>query len=78
MHISWVLFGLSGLGSASVVRKHPVHEKRNGLPMAWKRHSKAPREAVLPVRIGLNQRNLEHGERYLMDIADPDSPNFGE
>lgn len=46
--------------------------------MAWTRSSRAPRDAILPVRIGLAQRNLEHSDRFLEDISDPDSPNFGE
>ncbi|EOA86025.1 uncharacterized protein SETTUDRAFT_177490 [Exserohilum turcica Et28A] len=35
-------------------------------------------DVVLPVRIGLKERNLEHGDRFLDDISDPDSPNFGK
>jgi tripeptidyl-peptidase-1 len=46
--------------------------------MAWTKHSRASKDAILPVRIGLNQRNLEHSERFLEDISDPDSPNFGK
>ncbi|KAI1516918.1 activation domain containing protein [Pyrenophora tritici-repentis] len=55
-----------------------LHEKRDALPSAWTKQSRAPRDAILPVRIGLKQRNLEHGDRFLHDISDPDSPNFGK
>lgn len=57
---------------------HVLHEKRHGEPVAWKRHSRADSNLMLPVRVGLKQRNLEHGDRWLADVADPDSPNFGK
>lgn len=56
---------------------HILHEKRHGEPLDWKRDSRAHGEHVLPVRIGLRQRNLEHAERFLSDVADPESGNFG-
>jgi tripeptidyl-peptidase-1 len=73
-----LLFNLSVLVASSPSSTHAVHEKRHALPVAWTKHSRAPRDAILPVRIGLNQRNLEHSDRFLEDISDPDSPNFGE
>jgi tripeptidyl-peptidase-1 len=79
MHLSsWIILSLSGLATSSPSTTHVVHEKRNASPVAWKKHSRAPRDVVLPVRIGLNQRNLEHADRFLEDISDPDSPNFGK
>ncbi|KAJ4331254.1 hypothetical protein N0V95_009915 [Ascochyta clinopodiicola] len=73
-----VLLGLTGLGASSPLDSHVVHEKRHALPVAWTKHARAPKDTVLPVRIGLNQRNLEHSDRFLDDISDPDSPNFGK
>lgn len=79
MRISdWLLFSLIGLGTSSRLDSHVVHEKRDALPVAWTKHSRAPRDEILPVRIGLNQRNLEHSDKFLEDISDPASPNFGE
>jgi tripeptidyl-peptidase-1 len=78
MHLSqWLLFGLSGLAASSPLGTHVVHEKRRVVPMAWTKHSRALGHEVLPVRIGLKQRNLEHSDRFLEDISDPDSPHFG-
>jgi hypothetical protein len=54
-----------------------VQSHLQSLPIAWTKHSRASKSAVLPVRIGLNQRNLEHSDRFLDDISNPDSPNFG-
>lgn len=73
----WLVFGLAALASSLPSSTHTVHEKRHALPIAWTKHSRAAKSAILPVRIGLNQRNLEHSDRFLDDISNPDSPNFG-
>jgi hypothetical protein len=79
MHVSTLLLlGLSEWATSSPLTTHTLHERREAVPIAWNKHSRAPRHAVLPVRIGLNQRNLEHADRFLEDISDPDSRNFGE
>jgi tripeptidyl-peptidase-1 len=78
MHFSrWLSLSLVGMVTASPRSMHDVHEKRNVDPIAWTKQSRALEHEVLPVRIGLTQRNLEHSDRFLEDIADPDSPNFG-
>lgn len=76
--LSLCLLSLGSLTVSSPLGSHVLHEKRDGMPMAWTKHSRAPKDTVLPVRIGLSQRNLEHSDRFLEDISDPDSPNFGE
>jgi hypothetical protein len=66
-------------GYSAPTTSHVLHEKRNDSPQTpWKRHSRAQGHEVLPMRIGLKQRNLEHAERYIDDIANPSSPNFGK
>jgi len=30
------------------------------------------------MRVALKQQNLEHAEAFIMDVADPKSPNFGK
>lgn len=78
MHFITILTaGLAGLAAAVPSETHAVHEKRNAAPFAWKRHSRAVKEQVLPIRIGLKQRNLKHADRFIQDVADPDSPNYG-
>jgi len=58
---------------------HVTHEKRNDGPYSlWARHSRAQGHEVLPVRIGLKQRNLEHAERFIQEVSDPSSPHFGK
>lgn len=57
---------------------HVLHEKRDRLPPGWGQPEELDGRAVLPMRIGLTQLNLEKAEKYLMDVSHPDSPNFGK
>jgi tripeptidyl-peptidase-1 len=52
-----------------VPRNHGLHERH--LPhweQQWRKRSKVPNNQVLPMRIGLKQRNLEAGHDRLMDM----------
>lgn len=56
-----------------------VHEKRETQLGKWsKRDIKLNSDAVIPMSIGLKQRNLEHGYDFLMDVSHPSSPNYGK
>ena len=58
---------------------HVVHEKRDLENTKWTRSDiKIRSNTVIPMSIGLTQRNLENGYEYLMDVSDPESPNFGK
>jgi tripeptidyl-peptidase-1 len=51
-----------------VPASHILHERQ--LPhwsRKWKRGARVPREATLPMRIGLKQRNLEQGALLLRE-----------
>ncbi|PSR82034.1 peptidase S8/S53 domain-containing protein [Coniella lustricola] len=58
--------------------KHVLHEKRAGLPHAWQKRDRATADHVMPIRIALRERNMEHAEQFIYDVADPKSPNFGK
>ncbi len=47
---------------------HALHEKRSVTPRLWQRGSRIESDAILPVRIGLTQNNLENGYEYLMEV----------
>ncbi|KAF1990249.1 putative alkaline serine protease AorO [Aulographum hederae CBS 113979] len=64
--------------AAPAATSHVVHAKRDAVPKQWVKRSKLESNVVLPVRIGLTQRNLEHGHRLLMEVADPDSQKYGQ
>ena len=48
--------------------KHVLHEKRELPARDWVKGDRIANDAVLPIRIGLAQNNLEKGEQYLMEV----------
>ncbi|KAF2232132.1 subtilisin-like protein [Viridothelium virens] len=83
MRASSILVAVATLFSAAAVAapsniKHLLHEKRDGNPHHWGKRSRAPSTGILPIRIGLRQRNLENAEEYIKDVSDPSSANFGK
>ncbi|KAF7909907.1 uncharacterized protein EAF01_003625 [Botrytis porri] len=54
------------------------HEKRNAPHTQWMKRDRIASTALLPVRIGLSQGNLEKGHDFLMDVSHPESPNYGK
>jgi tripeptidyl-peptidase-1 len=47
---------------------HVVHEKRDATPKQWVKRAKLDSRAKLPMRVGLQQRNLEKGHDLLMEV----------
>lgn len=58
-------------------RPYAVHERRDALPSSWIKVSRATPGESIDLRIGLNQRNLEYGYKFVSEIADPESPSYG-
>jgi len=46
---------------------HVVHERRDYVPKAWIKRERLASE-ILPVRIGMTQRNLDKGYDLLMEV----------
>ncbi|KAJ6000713.1 Aorsin [Penicillium waksmanii] len=67
---------LSGAAPAPV--KHVLHEKREERSLDWVKGDRVESNAILPVRIGLTQNNLEKGYDYLMDVSNPESSKYGK
>lgn len=60
---------------------HTLHERQpKTWARRWERTKRAPSDAVLPMRIGLKQRNVDDGTAHarLMAIADPSSSSYGK
>ena len=45
-----------------------VHEKRTVSQYAGRKTARVESDAIVPVRIGLTQRNLDQGYDYLMEV----------
>ncbi|KAJ6172130.1 Aorsin [Penicillium chermesinum] len=69
---------VSSAGAAPASVKHVLHEKRGSDSLDWIRGARVDRDAVLPVRIGLSQNNLEKGEQFLMEVSHPGSARYGK
>jgi tripeptidyl-peptidase-1 len=57
---------LSSAAPASI--KHVLHEERQSPPSDWRKGARIEGNAVLPMRIGLTQTNLENGYDHLMEV----------
>ncbi|KAF2733218.1 subtilisin-like protein [Polyplosphaeria fusca] len=57
---------------------HVIHEKRNSLPAKWAKRSRMDSTAILPVRIGLKQRNVDRAHEYLDSVSNPTSKSYGK
>ena len=63
------LLAASVLASPLHVR-HVQHERREFTPRGWAKGERLHGDAVLPMRIGLKQSNLDKGHAMLMDVYD--------
>lgn len=66
VYVALALAALSGAAPAPI--KHVLHEKRDTKAVDWIKGDRVDRDAVLPIRIGLTQNNLENGYEYLMSV----------
>lgn len=66
--VSAVLVAAALSGAAPAPIKHVLHEKREQQSYDWVKGDRVERDAMLPVRIGLTQNNLDKGYEYLMDV----------
>ena len=51
---------------------------RNRHATNWNAVSRVAPDDTLTVRIGLTQSNLNNAAKYVADVSDPDSPNYGK
>ena len=60
------LAALASAAPASI--KHALHEKRQSAPSDWIQTARIEGSAILPMRIGLTQSNLDKGHDLLMEV----------
>ena len=54
--------------AAPTTVKHVLHEERVNPHRDWTKSSRIEGSAIIPMRIGLTQNNLEKGYDYLMEV----------
>ena len=83
-HAFRALLGLAALtlaatsAGATAISPRVVHERRSTIPHGWSLQRRADPQTVIPLSFALSQPNIENLETYLLDIADPASPNYGK
>ncbi|KAH8812458.1 Pro-kumamolisin, activation domain-containing protein [Xylogone sp. PMI_703] len=70
---------LAALSAAAptTATKHVLHEERVNPHRDWIKSSRIEGSAIIPMRIGLTQNNLEKGYDYLMEVSHPESSKYG-
>ncbi|KXJ85420.1 protease S8 tripeptidyl peptidase I [Microdochium bolleyi] len=77
--LSCLVAALSGTASAlPPSARHVVHEERGSVLKDWVRGARIEKTAILPVRIGLAQTNLDRGHDMLMDVTSPKSSKYSQ
>lgn len=66
VYLALAIAALSEAAPAPI--KHVLHEKRERHGLDWVKGDRVEGDAVLPVRIGLSQNNLDKGYDLLMDV----------
>lgn len=75
--LSWA--ALVSAMPALAPNSYAIHEKREFTDANWiQRDVDLDRRLVFPMSIGLTQRNLDESHGFLMDVSDPESPNYGK
>jgi tripeptidyl-peptidase-1 len=69
LSFAFLLTLIAAAQGIAVYSHHVVHEKRVAVSSKkWVKRKKLSPTAILPMRIGLSQRNLENGYDFLMDM----------
>jgi tripeptidyl-peptidase-1 len=56
------------VNAAPAPLRHVLHEERSTPSRDWVKGARIEKDAVIPMRIGLTQTNLEKGYDYLMEV----------
>ena len=72
-----VTFAVSATATSLGVSPRVARVSGRSVPRGWSLHRRADPDTVVPLRFTLTQSNLDKLDAYLIDIADPHSPNYG-
>ncbi|OQO09603.1 hypothetical protein B0A48_05005 [Cryoendolithus antarcticus] len=81
MHLYSCLAGCilaTAYAAPGAVPGHVIHERKSEAQSSWKRAARVGPDAIIPVRIGLVQSNMDVGHDRLMSLSDPNSKQYGQ
>ena len=70
--------GVASTSTNPLLSRRILHESRHSVPHGWSLHRRADPDTVIPLNIALRQSNLHNLDDYLLEIADPTSPSYGQ
>ena len=74
----FVSLAVAAIATPSGLTSRVVHGARDAAPRGWNVQRRADPDALLPLKFALAQSNIHNLDGYLLDIADPYSPNYGK
>ncbi|KAH9942399.1 subtilisin-like protein [Epithele typhae] len=79
----WLFIGLttslvSPVAAFTPLQRRVQHEPPSSLPHGWTLHRRADPDTRIPLSIALRQENIDQLESFLLAIADPSSPSYGQ
>jgi tripeptidyl-peptidase-1 len=80
---SFYVFAALSLFSDVLTFAHPIlqsyslDQKRSAIPSGWSHIAKHNPSSTLSLRFGLSQPNINDIHEWLLDVSDPESPNYG-
>lgn len=78
MLFSSLFLGALVVGGSAIPTGYVLHEKKESSNSRVARGNRVHGDAIVSIRIGLQQSNLEKGYDMLMDLSHPDSVNYGK
>lgn len=77
--ISLLSIGSLAAGALAALNvHHVVHEKRDRIPLGWRKGERLQSHELLPIRIALTQSNMDRLEELLLEVSHPESSSFGQ
>ncbi|PIL35568.1 hypothetical protein GSI_02296 [Ganoderma sinense ZZ0214-1] len=70
--------GVASTSTSPLLSRRVLHESRHAVPHGWSLHRRADPNTIIPLNIALRQSNLHYLDDYLLEIADPTSPSYGQ
>ncbi|KAI0787619.1 subtilisin-like protein [Fomes fomentarius] len=77
-HLFSAVVAIAAAASSSAISFSVLHHARRDVPHGWSLHRRAEPDSPLPLKFALTQSNLHNLDAYLLDVADPHSPNYGK
>ncbi|KAF9308616.1 vesicle formation at the endoplasmic reticulum, partial [Podila horticola] len=68
---------LSASASIPLFDLYQEFDSLNTIPKNWKEQQPSPPDALLHLKIGLRQQNVDDFQQKVLDISTPDHPSYG-